>query len=139
MNVQLRKFKVFFHYNQKLFVKQTSSASTSNNDENIHNILFTMVRKTEAISLDMMELGGALAVIIFNEGCTGIQKIFSSLGLEISTNLKNAIYFLDKRRIRESFFPVRVSESIPHKNKRGLYILHGNILLRKLIRILKNQ
>ena len=57
-----------FHYNSPLFVKKICDGRTSNQNEAINSILFTMIRKTEAIGYNVMRLGAALSVIKYNDG-----------------------------------------------------------------------
>ena len=54
---------------------------TSNHNEAIHSILFQMVRKTEAVGMDTMKLGAALAVIRYNDGFAGVKRVFEMLGV----------------------------------------------------------
>ena len=51
-------------------------------NEDIHSILFQMVRKTEAVGMDTMKLGAALAVIRYNDGFAGVKKVFEIINSE---------------------------------------------------------
>ena len=56
-----------YNYDKEYFINQIAGGQTSNHNEAVHNIIFTMVRKTEAIGLVVMRLGCALAVIRYND------------------------------------------------------------------------
>ena len=56
-----------YTYDKEYFINQIASGQTSNHNEAVNNILFSMVRKTEAIGIEVMRLGSALAVIRYNE------------------------------------------------------------------------
>ena len=64
-----------FGYDSEEFVTKISQGLSSNHNEAIHSLLFTMVRKTDAVGMDVMELGSALAVIPYNDGFAGIEKL----------------------------------------------------------------
>ena len=68
-----------YNYDKDYFIKQIAAGQTSNHNEAVHNILFSMVRKTEAIGLDVMRLGSALAVIRCNEGYSAITLALEML------------------------------------------------------------
>ena len=57
-----------FNYNKPFFIEQIAEGQTSNNNESLHNVLFTMIPKADAISYDTMRLGSAIAVIRYNGG-----------------------------------------------------------------------
>ena len=42
-----------------------------------------MVRKTEAVGMDTIELGAALAVIRYNDGFAGLKNVFEMLGVNV--------------------------------------------------------
>ena len=67
-----------FKYNKEEFIEKISGGMTSNHNESTHNILFQMVEKTEAIGIDVMKLGAALAVIRYNDGFAGVKKSIKS-------------------------------------------------------------
>ena len=78
----------YFKYNKIEFINEISDRRPSNNNESIDNILFQMVKKTEAVGFDVMKLGAALAVIRFNDGFEGIKQLFVSLGIDIGIYLQ---------------------------------------------------
>ena len=47
-------------------------------------ILFTIVHKTDAVGMAVMELSSALAVIRYTEGFAGIERLFQKLGIEVN-------------------------------------------------------
>ena len=71
----------YFKYNKQEFIDKISGGMTSNHNEAIHSILFQMVRKTEAVGMDTMKLGAALAVIRYNDGFAGVKRVFEMLGI----------------------------------------------------------
>ena len=66
-----------YNYDKDYFISQIASGQTSNHNEAVHNFLFTMFRKTDAIGMGVMRLGSALAVISIMRG-TGLFYKFSN-------------------------------------------------------------
>ena len=75
---------------------------TSNHTEAIHSIPFQMVRKTEALGMDTMKLGAALAVIRYNDGFAGVKKVFETLGVNVGVHMFAKFVQLDIIRILRS-------------------------------------
>ena len=96
--------KVFkeFAYNTPNFIEKVQQGHTSNHNESLHSVLWTMVHKNEYASTEMMELGSALAVIRYNEGYQGIRKLFDLIQVPISTPLSQVLHRMDKERVLES-------------------------------------
>ena len=61
-----------YNYDKEYFITQIAAGQTSNHNEAVHNILFSMVRKTDSIGMGVMRLGSALAVIRYDEGYQAI-------------------------------------------------------------------
>ena len=91
-----------FKYNHPDFIAKISDGRTSNNNEAIHSLLFQMVTKTDAIGMDIMRTGAALAVIRYNEGFQGIQRLFETLGVTPGKHLLDTMTVLDNKRIYRS-------------------------------------
>lgn len=91
-----------YRYNTEEFVGQIAQGQTSNHNEAIHNILFSMVRKTDAVGLDLMRLGSALAVIRYNEGYRAITEILQKLQVTIHPGLIDLLTNLDQNRVEAS-------------------------------------
>ena len=92
-----------YNYDKQFFVEQIAEGQTSNHNEALHNILFTMIPKTNAISYTTMRLGSALAVIRYNGGFTDLLSVFEILGISCSAGLQNLFYELDRRRVSRSY------------------------------------
>ena len=96
--------KVFsdFGYNSPQFIEKVQDGHTSNHNESLHSVLWSMVHKNEYASSEMMTLGSALAVIRYNDGYEGIRKLYKLLELPISTPLSQILHKIDTRRVLES-------------------------------------
>ena len=81
-----------FGYNSPEFAEKISGGRTSNHDESIHSLIFTMVHRTDAIGMDVMKLGSVLAVIRYNEGFQGIKRLLIKLGLDNCLRHKINLY-----------------------------------------------
>ncbi|KAI6658147.1 hypothetical protein LOD99_11119 [Oopsacas minuta] len=91
-----------YRYNTAFFVNTIAYAHTSNNNEAVHNILFSMVRKTDATGLSVMKLGSALAVIRCNEGYRAALGILERLGVTILPCIIELLSNLDMNRVEAS-------------------------------------
>ena len=67
-----------YNYDKEYFINQIALGQTSNHKEAVHNILFSMVRKTDSICMGVMRLVSALAVIRYNEGYTAMYTFSKS-------------------------------------------------------------
>ena len=90
-----------FGYNTAAFVEKVSTGLSSNHNESLHNLLFTMTPKTEAIGMDVMKLSSALAIIRYNEGFEGIVRLLTKLDVEVTKRMRNAFNHLDSSRARQ--------------------------------------
>ena len=93
-----------FQYDTSEFIERVAGGHTSNQNESLHNVLYSMVRKTDAIGYDTMRLGSALAVIRYNDGYGGIQQLYNVLQIEVNPFLSEAFLFLDRKRVKKSVF-----------------------------------
>ena len=66
-----------------------------------------MVHKTDAVGMDVMELSSALAVIRYNEGFAGVEKLCATLCIEVSPRLRNAFSILDACPARKNLNIIR--------------------------------
>ena len=96
-----------FGYDSEDFVRKISQGLSSNHNEAIHSLLFTMVHKTDAIGKDVMDLGSALAVIRYNEGFAGIKRLCQKLSIDVNPRLIKAFESLDVTRARHRLNTVR--------------------------------
>ena len=107
-----------FGYDSPEFIAKISQGLSSNHNESIHSVLFTMVHKTDAIGMDVMELGSALAVIRYNEGFAGIERLCHALHIEVTSRLKNAFETIDDIRARHKVHTIRDQQKRYHKKQR---------------------
>lgn len=91
-----------FGYDSEDFVWKISDGMTSNHNESIQGLQFRMVRKSEAVGIDIMRLGSALAVIRYNDGFSGISRLYNIIGIELSQNMIDNFTKLDKIRVVKS-------------------------------------
>ena len=91
-----------FGYDSEDFVKRIQDGRDSNHNEAIHSVLWSMVPKNEPTSYSIMRLGSALAVIRYNDGWNGIQKLCATLGISSTANLSEHLNSLDRLRITKS-------------------------------------
>ena len=96
--------KVFsdFGYNTPKFIEKVQDGHSSNHNESLHSVLWSMVHKNEYASSEMMAIGSALAVIRYNDGYQGIRKLYDMLELSISTPLPQVLHRIDTKRVLES-------------------------------------
>ena len=91
-----------FRYDSEDFVKRIQDGRDSNHNEAIHSVLWSMVAKNEPTSYSIMQLGSALAVIRYNDGWSGIQKVCAALGITSTANLSEHLNSLDRLRVVKS-------------------------------------
>ena len=68
--------------------------------------------------MDVMELGSALAVIRYNEGFAGIERLCHALHIEVTSRLKNAFETIDDIRARHKVHTIRDQQKRYHKKQR---------------------
>ena len=107
-----------YNYDKQFFVEQIAEGQTSNHNEALHNILFTMIPKTNAISYTTMRLGSALAVIRYNGGFTDLLSVFEILGISCSAGLQNLFYELDRRVSRSYTIQKRMKQRFDDRQTR---------------------
>ena len=90
-----------FGYNSLEFIDKVSTGLFSNHNESLHNLLFTMSSKTEAIVIEVMRLASALAIIRNNEGFQGIVPLLNTLEVEVTDRMWDAFKPLDASRARQ--------------------------------------
>ena len=90
-----------FGYNSLEFIDKVSTGLSSNHNESLHNLLFTMASKTEAIVMEVMRLASALAIIRNNEGFQGIVRLLNTLEVEVTDRMWDAFKLLDASRARQ--------------------------------------
>ena len=96
------------------FIEKIKTSMTSNNNEEIHSVLFEIVPKKENIGYEEMRLGSALAVIQYNNGFQGIKEVFESVGITPGTYLLDTFSQLDQERItRSKILSVASCEGLP--------------------------
>ena len=109
-----------FGYNSPEFVAKVQEGRTSNHNEALHKVLWSMVHKTEFAGNELMELGSALAVIRYNEGFAGIQKVFNALGVVVSNKTRKYFVHLDNSRIIDSYrIPMKQKQRFSKKQLRS--------------------
>ena len=91
-----------FKYNNISFVENISTGLTSNQNDSIHNLLFLMVPKTDAVGYELMQLASALAIIRSNDGNSGLKTLFEALDIKVGSHLLNRFHLLDHRRLKRS-------------------------------------
>ena len=107
-----------FGYDSKDFIAKISQGLSSNHNEAIHSVLNTMVHKTDAVGMDVMELSSALAVIRYNEGFSGIERLCHTLCIDVTPRLKNAFESIDTERARHKVHTIRDQQKRYHKKQR---------------------
>ena len=92
-----------YNYDKPFFIEQIADGQTSNHNEALHNILFTMVPKSNAISYNTMLLGSALAVIRYNGGFSDLFQAFDILGIERGAAVEELFAELDNKRVQRGY------------------------------------
>ena len=109
-----------FNYDKPFFIEQIAEGLTSNHNEALHNVLFTMVPKTDAISYDTMCLGSALAVIRYNGGLGDVLPVFEFLGIHDVAAITELFRELDEKRVIKSYsIPAKQSKRFMDRQSRG--------------------
>ena len=105
-----------FGYNTADFIDKVSTGLSSNHNESLHNLLFTMVPKTQAVGIDVMKLGSALSIIRYNDGFTGIERLCNKLDIETTDRMRHAFTFLDASRARQ-FLKIVPAQRMRYRKK----------------------
>ena len=77
-----------------------------------------MVSKTDAVGMDVMKLGSALAVIRYNDGFSGIEKLCNKVGIDVTPRLGNAFESLDSERARQKLNIIKEKRKRYQKKQR---------------------
>ena len=77
-----------------------------------------MVHKTDAVWRDVMVLGSSLAVIRYNDGFAGIEKLCNKLYIDVNPRLVNAFESLDNSRYRHKLHTIRDQRKRYQKKQR---------------------
>ena len=95
-------FELFedFGYDSPEFIEKISEGRTSNHNEAIHSVLFSMVPKSHPVGIDVMNLVSDLAIVRYNEGYEGIEHLFSKLDIGIYERLCCDFNYLDNTLAR---------------------------------------
>ena len=102
------------------FIQKVSDGRTSNHNETIHSILFEIVPKTVSVGADVMRLGAALAVIIYNDGYNAMKYVFETMGITPGVRLSEALSKRDNERIMHSGQIIRRQQKkFAKKQRRG--------------------
>ena len=84
-----------------------SQGLSSNHNEAIDSLLFTMVHKTDAVRKDVVDFGSAVAVIRYNEGFGGIERLCQKLSIDVNPRLLYAFESLDVSRAAHRLNTIR--------------------------------
>ena len=82
-------------------VEKIADGRTSNYNEAMHSVLWTMVHKTDTVGIDVMHLGSDLEVIKFNEGYEIIKRLIEKLRIEVGPLLTETFSYFDSIRSRQ--------------------------------------
>lgn len=83
-------------------LKRCLGAETQNSNESFNSLVWTFAPKTLHSGFKINELASFLAVIIFNDGFTGIQKVMEVLGVKIGFHCDNYAKKRDNERMKRS-------------------------------------
>ena len=84
-------------------LKGCVNLQTQNQNESFHHLLWSIIPKDQYQSPQVMKLGVNLAVLLFNTGYNHtITKLYTALGLSISSNARMSLCKIDKDRIVSS-------------------------------------
>ena len=96
-----------YRYNDGEFIKTLSFGMTTNHNESIHNLLFSMIPKKDRAGLDAIKLEAALAIIRYNDGYKTVYNICKSYSQsDPFKRMKEAFRLLDNKRIMNSRNPI---------------------------------
>ena len=91
-----------YNYNSPRFLERVRFGKTTNNNESLHRLISRRMPKGATITNDSYRLGAALAVIQFNDGVSGIMKIFQRLRIEPGRRMTKLFRDLDARRVYDA-------------------------------------
>ena len=91
-----------YNYNSPRLLERVRFGQTTNNNESLHHLISRRMPKGGTITNDSYRLGAALAVIQFNDGVSGITKIFQRLSIEPGRRMTNLLRELDARRVSDA-------------------------------------
>ena len=90
-----------YNYDSPRF-QRVRFGKTTNNNESLHRLISRRMPKGATITNDSYRLGAALAVIQFNDGVSGIMKIFQRLRIEPGRRMTKLFRELDARRVYDA-------------------------------------
>ena len=99
------------------FLVKVKGGKTSNLNENLHKLIWEHVPKTGSVEVELMNLGAALAIIRFNDGCLGYLRVFEELGIQPKNTFINILVEIDRRRVAHS---IQVDSVLSKKHKWSL-------------------
>ena len=95
-----------YKYNDEEFIQTLGFGMTTNQNEVVNHILFSMVQKKDRGGFNAMKLGAALAIIRYNDGYKAVQNIFDRFSTSNPfIRTKEAFRQLDNDRIINSKDP----------------------------------
>ena len=99
--------------------------TTQNPNEALDQIVWKKYPKDTFISKIGLEIGVASAVINFNDGMSGFEKLFSHLNLSLGVNIKSGAIEKDQQRIKN--MKNKFQEIVKMKRKKLRVVRKGYI------------
>ena len=91
-----------YNYNSPRFLERVRFGKTTNYNESLHHLISRRMPKGGTFTNDSYRLGSALAVIQFNDGVSGITKIFKCLRIEPGRRMTKLLRELDAKRVSDA-------------------------------------
>lgn len=100
--VMLKIKPVFKSLSDPELLGKCLKGKSQNPNESLNNVIWSRIPKRTFVTLPVLRFGAYEAVLSFNDGNISRCKVFEELGLKPGKNLVNAMWRLDKDRVKKA-------------------------------------
>ena len=118
-------YRIFQNLCDNELLGRCLDSTTQNPNEALDQIVWKKRPKDTFISKIGLEIGVASAVINFNDGMSGFEKLFSHLNLSLGVNTKSGAIEKDRQRIKN--MNNKFQETVKMKRKKQRAVRKGYI------------
>ena len=118
-------YRIFQNFCDNELLGRCLDGTTQNPNEALDQIVWKKCPKDTFISKIGLEIGVASAVINFNDGMSGFEKLFSHLNLSVGVNTKSGAIEKDQQRIKN--MKNKFQEIVEMKRKKLRVVRKGYI------------
>ena len=105
--------KVFDELSNDSLLKKCLHGQTQNCNEGLNNIIWSRCPKNVYVKINVLEMGVNSSVLSFNEGSSGIYRVFKHLNLDFGKNTITSSVKKDQKRLQNM-----VKKGQPKKKKK---------------------